>query len=59
MTPPVVFDEWWLFQADILTRATSKDFRAFALRNGPSRAIRLLEPRAPSYDPRFDRQMRR
>ncbi|MDR6386424.1 hypothetical protein [Paraburkholderia caribensis] len=54
MTPPMVFDEWLLFQADILTRATSKDFWAFARRNGPSRAIRLLEPRAPSYDPRFD-----
>ncbi|WP_148654320.1 hypothetical protein [Paraburkholderia caribensis] len=59
MTPPVVFDEWLLFQADILTRVASKDFRAFARRAGRSRAIRLLEARAPSYDPRFDRQMRR
>ncbi|ALL64635.1 hypothetical protein K788_0008173 [Paraburkholderia caribensis MBA4] len=55
----MVFDEWLLFQADILTRVASKDFRAFARRAGRSRAIRLLEARAPSYDPRFDRQMRR
>jgi len=55
----MVFDGWLLFWSDILTCAAPKDCRTFARRDAFSPAICLPVASVPSYDPRFNRQMRR